>query len=276
MTSGNWVFAPGSLQGKDSDILIKTIYRPGQPGKLAYKYCINNRKQKEYYTYFRYEYSHMKQLEGLMAEAGHEDIYRALFPVYHGYGYSPSGHAFVVMDYIPGDTLEQRLHRSDVPVDPRRIRHLFDQLHLAQTLLCQAGMLQMDLSTENIIVVNDRYDIRLIDFTDAFFTSLHIRGTRQRSHKLIDFHVSRELSPERQLAVAGACLFTRLFYRGEPCYSHEFRLDPLPASLQPYRSLLDCLAQRKPVLETSGSNDLPHDWLREWNRWYAELCRLFP
>lgn len=247
-----------------------------------YKYCCSSSasKREEYYKCFLHEYTQMKKLQELMN--GISPSYDELFPTYHEYGMYNNFEPYIIMDFIPGVTLESWLRRK-VPNthyrNPHRtltdneILNLFSQINDAQCWLNKVNMLQLDLNPSNIILSepsNNNFKIKLIDFTDAYYNDAVIQADRSpRSYKLIDdARPDRRLKgyPDLQLREAGILLFTRLFYNGDELYKIQHR-DNLPF-FKPYASLLNSRLSTETIVSNSTSTD---NLLFYWNQWFDEL-----
>ena len=250
-----------------------------------YKYCCSSSasKRHEYYKCFLHEYTQMKKLQNLMN--GISPSYDELFPTYHEYGTDNNFEPYIIMDFIPGVTLESWLRRA-VPSthyrNPHRILsdhdilYLFSQINDAQYWLNKVNMLQLDLNPGNIILsepLNNNFKIKLIDFTDAYYNDTVIQADRlNRSYKLIDdARPDRRLKghPELQLREAGILLFTRLFYSGDVLYKTNHQ-DSL-RFFKPYASLLNSRLSPETIVLNSSSED---NLLFYWNQWFEELKRL--
>ena len=273
MFSSDYYFEPGFLQGFDPDVKLRKLKKTDTSHTLLYKYCYKPSLYKEYEICFRYEFLHMHRLETYMQTHARPGTYNHFFPSYYETGTNRNGQPYLVMDYIPGDTLENVL-RSTRVASPHphftceQILYLFQQLDQAQFWLRQAGLLQLDLSPGNIIVCNQNLDIRLIDFTDAYYISPKIRRVRallERRHHIINGFADRSLPPAQQLEEAGALLFTQLFYCGQEDY---LRTGPFVPFFDQYSSLLNCLHVRR------SSTDPEDASLTYWTRWITELTHV--
>ncbi|HAB93284.1 MAG TPA: hypothetical protein DCF49_00730 [Lachnospiraceae bacterium] len=231
-------------------------------GQYIIKKCLEPSLRRDAFLAYRREFLAMKSLFLRDPER-----YRLLFPVYRTCGFDRLGNPCIKMDHISGITLEQKL-RSMAHRSPHRyltdsqILYLFEQLSAAQEMLSTVGLLQLDLNPENIIVVSDRYDIRLIDLTDACSLS-----DRSLPYNLIDYHASVDLPPSMQLREAGALLFTRLFYSGNDRYQEAYSQSSFLKRYHHYWSLLKCLDAPE---SRQGPED-PGDCLRYWNLWLRQL-----
>lgn len=230
----------------------------------------------------------MSGLEEQMLHRESAHVYKRLFPSYYDAGLSKKGSPYLITDYIPGCTLEDILSSARVTspqqlLTSQQILQLFQQLDEAQSWLHKAGLIQMDLSPRNIIVCNhiqpelysyDTLDIRLIDFTDAYYLSSEIRRKRaqwNRRHHLINGLADRNLPPEFQLQQTAALLFTYLFYKGQKDYEQHRPCEPF---FDRYGSLLNCLRVRTAPSffpnepDASESSDVS---LSHWSDWLSEL-----
>lgn len=232
----------------------------------------------------------MSGLEEQMLHSESAHVYKRLFPSYYETGLSKKGSPYLITDYIPGCTLEDILSSARVTspqqiLTSQQILQLFQQLDQAQSWLHKAGLIQMDLSPRNIIVCNhiqpelysyDTLDIRLIDFTDAYYLSSEIRRKRDRwnrRHHLINGLADRSLPPDFQLQQTAALLFTYLFYKGQKDYEQHRPCEPF---FDRYGSLLNCLRVRTAPSffpnepDASGNSDVS---LSHWSDWLSELFR---
>lgn len=283
-------FEPGFFQGNDPDVKLRKLNVSGHP-TLFYKYCCNPARYEEYAFCFQQEFLAMSGLEEQMLHSESTHVYKHLFPSYYDAGLNnKTGSPYLITDYIPGCTLEDILSSARVTspqqiLTSQQILQLFQQLDEAQSWLHKAGLIQMDLSPRNIIVCNhiqpelysyDTLDIRLIDFTDAYYLSSEIRRKRarwNRRHHLINGLADRSLPPEFQLQQTAALLFTYLFYKGQKDYEQHRPCEPF---FDRYGSLLNCLRVRTAPSffpnepDASGNSDVS---LSHWSDWLSELFR---
>lgn len=228
-----------------------------------YKYCKNPSVKASYFSEFENELAHMQNLYQMMRNLGQESVYQKLFPRYSCTGYSKkSGYAYIAMEYVEGQSLEAYLNTRSSTVPPRlllsekHLLHLFKQLYDANQWLLKAGMLHIDLHPQNIIILNEDFDIKLIDFTDCYFFH-HVKA----DYHTIDRQVDKDQPIGLQLQMACFSLFTRLFFSGEPDYSHNYSYEFFAHN---YASLLP--ASRQLQAET------PLDYFYQW---YEALQKLF-
>lgn len=239
------------------------------------KSCDNPKLYQEYQSSFQMEYNSMKELEKRMAENNQSDLYHKLFPYYECYKCTKDGQPYIRMEYIEGKTLEEKLYskkKSSKKPEPllsnAQIRHLYEQLNTAIYWLHQVGILYLDLSPQNILILNNDYDIKLIDFTDCYYFNRPIRRYRQ-----IDVRLDSTLPPAIQLKNAGALLFTRLFFAGNEHYNNYFSFGQTTSAIKnrqfftkEYGSLLNCLFfPKEPVLVEDDVS------LAQWEEWYQLL-----
>lgn len=289
MYSHNYHFEPGFFQGNDPDVKLRKLNVSHQH-PLFYKYCCNPERYEEYEYCFQQEFCAMAGLEKQMQQAGYSHIYHSLFPSYYETGTSETGIPYLITDYISGCTLDAVLCSAQ-NTSPRQILtaqqilHLFRQLDQAQFWLHKAGLIQLDLSPRNIIVCNHAQaelftheipDIRLIDFTDAYYLSPGIRKKRaqwNRRHHLTNGLAERSIPPELQLQQAAAILFMLLFYKGQDDYGQH---RPCESFFDKYGSLLNCIRVRPSSLfENDPDNFNTSDIsLTYWSGWIHELSRI--
>ena len=242
---------------------------------LYMKYCKNTNNYTDYDAYFQNEFEHMKQLESLMEQQGVSDLYKNLFPYYDSYGYTEEGTPYICMEYIPGNTLEQRLCNkipSSKQLKPllykHQILHLYEQLNDAFYWLYQVGIIYLDLSPENIIVLNDNYDIKLIDFTHCYYLN------SDTPYHCIDERLDSNLPICMQLRNAAALLFSRLFYSGNTHYNEYFSYASNNRIFfrDNYGSLLNFLFSPEDEESIFFDNEFS---LIEWQKWYQLLLKSF-
>lgn len=193
------------------------------PATYYYKRCKNPTEYSHYSKLFQTEFNHMNNLRTLMEKSGTEEIYSRYFPYYYSTDTDCSGQPYICMERIAGNTLEEILTNKNCYEIPQRllshqqILHIYEQLHEAIYWLYQGGMLQLDLSPQNILVLNNNYDIKLIDFTSCYFFK-----KPTGIHKQIDYRFRPQVSASIQLRDSCALLFTRLFFNGNEYYQKYF------------------------------------------------------
>ncbi len=246
------------------------------------KYCNNPNLYQEYWYSFQIEYLSMKQLEKQMANCGKSDLYHKLFPHYESYGCTDDGQPYICMDYIKGCTLEEKLcTKNNSCKGPKQllskaqICHLYEQLNTAIYWLHQVGILYLDLSPQNILILNNDYDIKLIDFTDCYHFNKYSRRYRQ-----IDVRLDSALPPCIQLKNAGALLFTRLFFSGNKHYCDYFSFGQTEDAIKnrqfftkEYGKLLNCLFFPNSEPAYSKNEFLDEFSLVQWEEWYHLLLK---
>ena len=231
-------------------------------GRYVYKRCTAPELRQDSFRYYQEEYSAMRALYS-KDPAG----YILLFPIYHACGRDRAGNPYLKMDHIEGITLEKKL-QSMAHRNPHRylsnnqILHIFNQISAAQRMLRTVDILQLDLNPENIIVVNDDYDIRLIDLTEACSLT-----DSSRPYNLIDYHASVDIPPSLQLRQAGALLFTRLFYCGNEQYQADYSRSSFLNRFHNYWSLLHCLDVKDDLHKPEEGSDC----LYYWDNWLNQL-----
>lgn len=222
---------------------------------ILYKICRNPSKASAYSAGFLREYASMRRLSGCR-----------FFPSYYGYGgfrNAPRSCPYISMEYIPGATLESILESRGSRtlscsaglfplLSPWEICRLFSQLCEALETLSGSGILYYDLNPSNIIVIDQDFNIRLVDFTFC----CHHSDPRVRHWKMIDGTAHREWPRCLALEEAFLLLFSRLFYAGNSAYAAGFSRYSGPADavsryfLENYGVLLRLLFYR------SGNEDL--------------------
>ena len=89
----------------------------------------------------------------------------------HDFGLLPSGHAYLVMEYLDGDTLRKTIHSGPQPAGPAI--ELISTVGEAIDAAHRAGVIHRDLKPENIMLVrehNARPTPRVLDFGLAKLT----------------------------------------------------------------------------------------------------------
>ncbi|MCA9538758.1 MAG: serine/threonine protein kinase, partial [Myxococcales bacterium] len=69
----------------------------------------------------------------------------------HDFGQTPDGHLYMVMEFVPGDTLNERLTRSG-PLDPRQAGRIAVQILAGLEAAHALGIVHRDLKPDNIIL----------------------------------------------------------------------------------------------------------------------------
>lgn len=235
------------------------------------KTCENPNKYDDYSISFEMEFSHMNQLRILMEQKNATRSYSHLFPNYYSTYCSSSGQPFIRMEFVNGTTLEDILSNRPPHAFPYRLLthkqmlHIFEQLHDAIYWLYQGGMMQIDLSPQNIMVLNSDFDISLIDFTNCYYTK-----APSRSYKIIDNRIDTRQPIGMQLRDACALLFTRLFFSGKTHYNEYFSIISAKRFFEKeYHQLLNCLFYPNSITYVSDMDDLAY-----WEDWYEHLVSI--
>lgn len=236
-----------------------------------YKYCENPDEYIAYSTSFQIEFEHMNRLRILMEQNGNGGLYSRLFPRYYSTGITSTGQPYIEMEYLTGSTLENILSSRPQTNTPQRllshqqILHIYEQLHDAIDCLYQVGIIQLDLSPQNIFVLNENFDIKLIDFTNCYYTCYP-----NRAYKALDNRINPNTPVGIQLRDAGALLFTRLFFSGKELYHVHFSRENSGFFNRGYYQLLNCLFCPDALTYANADiNDLFY-----WKDWYNELTRI--
>jgi len=90
----------------------------------------------------------------------------------HDFGVLPSGHAYLIMEYLDGETLRKAILEGPMPFGAaltilRPVGEAIDAAH-------RVGVIHRDLKPENIMIVRDRHEsssARVLDFGLAKFTT---------------------------------------------------------------------------------------------------------
>ena len=93
--------------------------------------------------------------------------------VLYDFGFEPSGHPYMVMEYAPGKSLADWMTRETLTTD--RILHITQQLLAALEEAHRMGIVHRDLKPENMIIVNKG-------------------GSQQDVVKLLDFGIARVIT----------------------------------------------------------------------------------
>lgn len=250
------------------------------------KTCSAPRDYKRYSSAFSLELAHMQRLQHLMESKNEGQTYANLFPHYLDLQYDSEGRPFLHMEKINGESLEDylgRQRRRNYPyplLTDWQISHIYDQLYLAVSWLYQGNILQFDLSPQNIMI-NNRFDIRLIDFTDCYYTDLSLSDNKKKGCKKIDYRLNQSAPVSYQLRDSYALLFTRLFFCGKKHYDDLFSFRSNSDKSRntrrfferEYPQLLNCLfyPDDPPPCETEESRRYP---LSDWEIWYRRLSKL--
>ncbi len=191
------------------------------------KICNYPAKYKESANAFQKEFQYMRNLQQLMKAENCGHIYSQLFPHYYQLEIKPDGKPVLSMEYFSGQSLENYLkhrqpHNSPYPLlTHKQILYIYAQLHNATVWLKRGNMIHLDLSPQNILLINNNFDIRLVDFTNCYYTNSSFLTTKQ-GYKKIDYRINSSLSPFKQLRNTYALLFTRLFFNGNEHYQTYF------------------------------------------------------
>jgi cell division control protein CDC15 len=82
--------------------------------------------------------------------------------------FSYSMGAVMVLSYFAGQTLEESVHNMEDGYMPEDMsKRLFNALTMAVDHLHQQGIIHRDVKASNILVSNDRMDLKLVDFNTA-------------------------------------------------------------------------------------------------------------
>lgn len=253
------------------------------PKSYYLKTCSFPDQYEQYAEDFSAEYQHMQNLYRLMEENGCRQLYERLFPYYDSFTIEPDGRPLLSIEKISGDTLEKYLCSQQADREPAvligksRMLHIFEQLHDAVYWLHQGGMLQLDLSPQNILITSDDFDLCFIDFTGCYDINLSVSENIARGYKRIDNRLNSNAPLSCQLRDTCALFFTRLFFCGNSHYQTAFSTNPKRPAYSRcvsffdriYPHLLDCLFHPSSIPQNA---DRP---LRsDWDSWYQALLKL--
>lgn len=249
------------------------------PKKYIYntylKTCNNPQKYNDTIHLFQLEFEHMIQLQDQLGD----EVYSRFFP-YYDY-FTPSnefGQPCLSMQRLEGETLEEKLCRMTKYNEPHKlltsthIRCIYEQLYEAIAILYDIGMIPLDLSPQNIFVLNNpknEFKIKLIDFTECYYINYP-----NQNYKTIDTRVDTNNPIGIQLRDTCALLFTRLFFSGNEHYNNHFSLFLHRNNARicenffsnNYPSLLNCLFSTVEYAENICKDDLTC-----WKIWYNAL-----
>ena len=249
------------------------------------KYFIKSGRCRADLANFQLEFNHMRNLQKLMEEEKKE-LYLQLFPQYYFLNTSddiPS----LLMEKLHGETLEDFLGRYSTHQTPRlllthrQIRSIYEQIHNAIFWLFRGHMLHLDISPQNIFLVNNTFDnIRFIDFTGCYYTDLTLEKNIERGYNRLDYRINPDLPLPQQLRDSCALLFTRLFFSGNNNYNTYFssnRKESLGNKnyrffQNHYPNLLPCIFS--PNTPTPPQPQDCHELLADWESWYQRLLSL--
>lgn len=260
-------------ESSDSTLLFYRYYQNSSGPHFFCKCCQDKNKYDEYSASFEKEFYHMHNLWLLMEAEGKGSLYSSLFPRYYSFGQDSNGRPCLTMEYIEGITLEEKLCQKATYTGPhlllthRQILHIYKQLHDAFFWLHQGGMLQIDLSPQNILITSSDFTIKLIDFTDCYYMNSPYKSNM--IYKKMDWRSSQSV-PSLQLRDSAALLFTRLFFSGNEHYAKYFTFDRINRNYfeREYKWLLHCIFYPEPA--TAALTDT--ESLLYWEEWYQQLC----
>lgn len=253
------------------------------PESYYIKSCSHPEQYSQFAEDFEAEFQHMSDLCQLMEKEGHGQLYTRLFPYYDSVTTDSDGKPMLCIEKISGNTLETYLCGQKADSEPAvlfgsgRMLHIFEQLHDAVYWLYRAGMLQLDLSPQNILVVNNDFDLRFIDFTDCYDTNLSVSENTRNGYKKIDYRLNTNAPLSCLLRDTCALFFTRLFFCGNNHYQAAFSTNYQSRTgakcfhffERKYPHLLDCLFYPSPIPPNES-----RPILSDWEDWYQTLQRL--
>ncbi len=161
----------------------------------------------------------------------------------------PSGIPFLVMDWLEGETLRERLGQG--PLSLTELRDVFDPFLDALDAAHTAGFVHRDLKPENCILTRDADGVerpRIVDFGLARKTgarSVTVTGTSLGTPRYMSpeqFVNAKVVGPESDVWAVGAMMYEALV--GEPPFVAD----------RPHALMLQILTEAHPPLKTR----LPH------------------
>ena len=235
------------------------------PDKGRYRKQYDSGCLAECQNVFRAEYNRMTSLRKSLGE----EKYGKYFVRYLSNGTDAMGRAHLLMEDAGGETLRSYLSRQAPPREGRRLltgsftKELFRLLLESESYLQKEGLVQLDISPGNIVLLLDEagslLGIRLLDMTGCYdlSTGLGIGGgvARQISDRVPAF------TPiDIRLRDSCAALFGLLFFDRET----DFSLQEIP---EPYRSY----ASIPKGVPDGGNRDVP--LLAAMSEWINEMAR---
>jgi len=165
----------------------------------------------------------------------------------------PSGIPYLVMDYLEGETLRERLEQGRLSLT--ELRDVFDPFLDALDAAHSAGFIHRDLKPENCMLIRDSDGVerpRIVDFGLARKTganSVTVTGTSLGTPRYMSpeqFMDAKEVGPESDVWSVGAMMYEALV--GEPPFgakrSHALMLQILTEAHPPVKSHLPHLPPR--------------------------------
>ncbi len=247
------------------------------------KFCDAPCDYEKYTLAFHLELDHMRKLQQLMNSKNEGNTYSKLFPSYYALHRGTDGKPYLDMEEICGETLEDYLCRQPHYIGPRslltsrQILHIYEQIYLAVDWLYQGNIIQLDLSPQNIMI-NKQFDIRLVDFTDCYYTDLSPSDNIKKGCKMIDYRINSNAPFSQQVRDSYALLFSRLFFCGEKHYNEHFSAISYNEKSRQnryffekeYPQILNCLFYPDTSSNTACKESASYP-LSDWNIWYWQL-----
>lgn len=177
-------------------------------------------------------------------------------------------HAYILMEYIKGQSLSMYLSRHCSASTPCHIlgredmRVICRQVYDTLFYLYSNNILYLDLTPENIILTDNRFRLKLVDFTSCYF--MHMP---EISHtKVSSIHIDLTLPTEYLLTQLFALFCARLFYRD----SRDFNIN---YSYQDF--IHSSVSSRYGLLFKYGlhpkTDDFYHSSFQNWYQWLDSL-----
>ena len=167
-------------------------------------------KIKAYHTRFQHELEVMKTLRC------------GCIPKY--YHANSLNHTYILMEYVKGMSLSRYLSQYCSTSTPCQIlsrkdmRVICRQVYDTLLYLNENGILYLDLTPENIILTDNRFHLKLVDFTSCFFKHRPLNSFVKAS----SIHLELNLPTDYLLTQLFALFCARLFYRDRTDFNNHY------------------------------------------------------
>jgi eukaryotic-like serine/threonine-protein kinase len=153
-----------------------------------------------------------------------------------------AGLPYMVMEYIPGETLGEAYVMAGVPLNEATATHYIRQIGAALEVVHQNGLLHRDIKPDNIILRQDTQSVVLIDFGIAREFNSGVRQTHtgmvSEGYSPIEQYLSQApRTPATDIYGLAATLYTLLTAQVPlPALLRDREKMPSPRELQPHLS----------------------------------------
>lgn len=183
------------------------------------------------------------------------------------------GLPFIVMEYLQGESLEQRLRRAG-PLPLSEVTELVRQVAIALDLAHQAGVVHRDLKPDNIFLALEReaacgYTVKVVDFGIAKLLSGNARAEGQTQAGTV-LGTPHYMSPEALTGCDPVGPLSDLWSLGACAFAAACNRVPFPGEVIGEVVLKVC-AEPLPV----PSQRLP-SLPKQFDRWFAKACARRP